>query len=207
MSARAKPSGTVVGITGAPGSGKSETASVFADLGAKVVALDAAGHALLADPRVRQELRQLFGGGIFEPDGGVSREALARRVFDDPEMLSALNLVMHPRMVRRVRDEVVAWRADASPTKPPAFVVDGALLIEMGLDGLCDRVLVVSAPREARLARLASARGWTEAELARRERPQLDEGTRRARADTTVENGAEIDDLRSKATQLWKEWT
>jgi dephospho-CoA kinase len=197
----------VVGITGGPGSGKTTAAEALAARGARVVSLDAVGHAQLEDPCVRDELRQQFGGAIFAPDGSVRRDALGRIAFGDPDALSALNLIMHPRMVRQVRAEVARFGAEEDDGNAACLVIEGALLIEMGLERLCDRVILLVAPAEVRRARLASARAWSDDELARRERVQLDETSRRALADVAIENTAGVDDLRSEMTRLWKEWT
>lgn len=214
------PGGIVIGVTGAPGSGKTAAASAFAELGARMVPLDAIGHELLCDEEVREEIRGTFSSGVFRiMDGEVSRRKLADVVFGDAEELGKLNRILHPRMVERVRSEVERWRGPSPRQRgfgpaggwdasggAGALVVEGALLIEMGLADLCDRVVLVTAPREARLDRLRRARGWDEEELSRREGAQLDEGARRARADAVVENAGGLDMLRQKIVTLWREW-
>jgi dephospho-CoA kinase len=196
----------VVGVTGAPGSGKSAAAACLRRLGAKVLCLDAIGHELLKDAPVREEIRRTFSTGVFRiMDGEVSREKLGALVFSDADELRKLNRILHPPMVERVREDVAAWRED--PHAAPALVVEGALLIEMDVADICDHVVVVRAPRETRLARLARARGWKEDDLARRERAQLDDDARAARAGAVVENGSALGDLDEKLRALWEEWT
>ncbi len=93
----------VVGVTGAPGSGKSAAAASLGRLGARVVALDEIGHELLRDEPVREEIRDTFSTGVFRiMDGEVSREKLGKLVFSDSEELRKLNRILHPRMVERV---------------------------------------------------------------------------------------------------------
>jgi len=199
--------GCVIGVTGAPGSGKTLVGRVFAELGAELVSLDAIGHELLEEDEVREEIRRTFSSGVCRIlDGSISRRKLAELVFADPVELEKLNRIMHPRMVERVKARLAEWRA-APKEAPRALVIEGALLVEMGLAASCDRVVLVTAPREERLARLSRSRGWDEDELARRERSQLEEGARRARADTVVENAADIDEIRHRVKALWEEWT
>jgi dephospho-CoA kinase len=200
--------GCVIGVTGAPGSGKTSIARMFADLGAEVVALDAVGHELLDEDDVREEIRATFTSGVCRIiDGEISREKLAGVVFADAAELEKLNRIMHPRMVDRVKARTARWREGGPNEGTSGLVIDGALLIEMGLVDLCDRVVLVTVPREERLARLSHSRGWDENELARREQPQLDDDARRARADAVVDNIGDIDEIRNRVKTLWEEWT
>ena len=227
--------GPVIGVMGAPGSGKSSAAAVFAELGAKRLALDAIGHELLKREEVAEEVRRTFSSGVFRIlDGEVSRKKLADVVFEDQGELEKLNRILHPMMVERVRSEVEHWRraatsgsAEAPPAQRPgqlaaaarraaeagregadetALVIEGALLVEMGLDELCDHVVLVCAPRETRLERMARSRGWDDAELARRERVQQSEEAARARADAVIENASTLEEMRHSIKALWEEW-
>ncbi len=199
--------GPVIGVTCAPGSGKTSVAEAFVALGAKMVSLDAIGHELLRDGGVREEVRGTFSTGVFRVlDGEVSREKLAGVVFSDPDELEKLNRILHPRMVARVRSELERWRTDPDDETSGAFVIEGALLLEMKLDELCGRVVLVCAPREVRLSRLRRSRDWDELELVRRERAQMDENSRRTRADAVIENASSTDEMRLKVKSLWEGW-
>ncbi|MHC4501748.1 MAG: dephospho-CoA kinase [Planctomycetota bacterium] len=229
--------GLVIGVMGAPGSGKSAAAAVLAELGAKLLELDAIGHELLKHEEVAEEVRRTFSSGVFRIlDGEVSRKKLADVVFEDQRELDKLNRILHPRMVERVRSEIEGWRraatsgsAEASPAEGPGqlpatarraveaggqagdegeavLVIEGALVLEMGLDELCDHVVLVCAPRETRLERVARTRGWDDAELARRERVQQGEDAARARADAVIENASTLEEMRRSIETLWEEW-
>jgi dephospho-CoA kinase len=75
----------------------------------------------------------------------VDRKALGRRVFRDRRELAALEAILHPRMVERIRAELAAAGGPV--------VLNAALLFRMGLDRLCSAVLCVRAPCWVRLAR------------------------------------------------------
>jgi dephospho-CoA kinase len=198
----------VIGVTGAPGSGKTSIGRMFADLGAEIVSLDKIGHELLNEEDVREEIRATFTSGVCRIiDGEISREKLANVVFADRAELEKLNRILHPKMVDRVKARVARWRKGGPKEGASGFVIEGALLIEMDLADLCDRVVLVTVPREERLARLSRSRNWDEAELARRERPQLDDDARRAKADAVVDNVGDIGEIRNRVKTLWEEWT
>ncbi len=60
-------------------------------------------------------------------------------------------------------------------------VLDAAILLEAGWDDLCDRIVFVDTPRPERLRRVAATRGWSEENLASRERSQWPNGEKRRR--------------------------
>ena len=196
----------VIGIIGPPGSGKSAVSRAFQECGAEVLSLDAIGHELLADDGVKRRIRDAFGGGVFAPDGAVSRKDLAARVFPDAAELAKLNAIVHPPLVGEAKRRIASWRAQEGDTAR-GLVVEGALLIEFGLHESCDHVVFVTAPFAVRLERVTSRRGWTEEELERRERAQLSDEERRARSDVVIENVSTLNDMRTTVMGLWKEWT
>ena len=199
-------SAVVIGIIGPPGSGKSAVMGAFEECGAEVLSLDAIGHELLADADVKALIQDAFGDGVFEPDGAVSRTKLGARVFADPAELARLNAIVHPRLVAEAKKRIAAWRERTGEGRR-GLVIEGALLVEFGLDETCDHVVLVAAPFDVRLQRVAEGRGWTREELERRERAQLSDGQRRARSDTVIDNVSTLNDVRTTVMGLWKEWT
>ena len=69
-----------------------------------------------------------------------------------------------------------------------AIIEDSPLLLEKGLDQICDRIVFVNTDRAVRLARLAQSRGWSESEVDRREKMQLSLDSKARRADYVVDN-------------------
>ena len=77
----------------------------------------------------------------------------------------------------------------ARRTDVPAVVLDAALILEKGLDKLCDALVYIEAPLEVRRARAREARGWDPSETARREAVQVSLKIKQDRADYTIDNG------------------
>ncbi len=177
----------VIGLLGAPGSGKSAVAGHFARLGCAVIDADALAHEALNEPEVRHELLQWLGPAALDPAGRVERKAVGARVFDDPDALKRLESIIHPRVHAR-RAARRAALADDPAVK--AIVEDTPLLLEAGLDRECDVLVYVDAPRAVRLARLREHRGWDAQELDRREKKQASLDTKRSRADHVIDNSA-----------------
>ncbi len=176
----------VIGLLGGVGAGKSLVAAQLAQLGCEVVDADRIGHALLDEPRIRQAVRERFGDEVFDPSGRVDRQRLGRRVFDSPGDLQALETILQPDLTERVRRAVL----DARGGTAAAVVLDAPLILEKGLDALCDVMVYVRAPVEVRQDRVRRARGWDPSEVVRREASQVSLKTKQDRADYIVDNSA-----------------
>jgi dephospho-CoA kinase len=184
----------IVGILGAIGSGKSATAAAFEALGATRIDADRLAHDALRDPGIAKRVVERFGSAVLDEEGGISRPAVARRVFapDGTKDLEALEAIVHPHVRERIEGAV----AEARRTGRGILVIDAPLLAETELLGLCDVLVFVDASRKHRTERVRASRSWDEEELLRREVRQMPEAEKRALADFVIENDGELDHLR-----------
>nr|AGC72120.1 dephospho-CoA kinase [uncultured bacterium A1Q1_fos_160] len=186
-----------VGLTGGIGSGKSTVAQMFADLGASVVDADAIAREVVArGTEGLAELVEQFGAQILTDDGDLDRAALAAVVFSDPLARERLNAVTHPRIARRTAELIAAIPQDA------VLVHDVPLLVELGMQGAYDVVVVVDAPDDVRIRRLVQ-RGLDEDDARARIAAQASRDERLAVADVVIENAGDLDDLRRQVTAAW----
>ncbi|MCU0283180.1 MAG: dephospho-CoA kinase [Candidatus Nanopelagicales bacterium] len=189
-----------VGLTGGIGSGKSTVAGMLADRGAVVVDADAIARALVEPGQpALAEIVARFGPGVLRADGTLDRAGLAALVFPDPEALAALDAIMHPRIAARSA-ELLA-RAEAAGA--PVVVYDMPLLVEQGLAGGFDVVLVVLAAPDVRLRRLAD-RGIPAADATERMARQASDEQRRAAADLVIENDGDLAALAEQVQRAWE---
>lgn len=190
----------IIGIAGGIGSGKSLIARLFGELGGAVLDADAQARAVFDDPAIRQTLRQWWGEGVLHPDGAVHRAAVARKVFSDPQQRRRLEQLIHPLVGAARQREMKKLAIDPLCL---AFIWDTPLLFEVGLNGECDAVVFVDAPRDIRLKRVAAGRGWDEAELIRRENLQLPLYKKREISDYVIENAADVGTARSQVRDVF----
>lgn len=187
-----------IGVTGLMASGKSTVARRFEERGATRIDADAIGWGVLRRPEVQEALALAFGRGILGPDGTVDRAALGRIVFRNPEALERLNAIVQPELLARVRQEL--------RTAPGAvLVLDAALITAWRLEPELDGVVEVAAPEEARVARLAAARGFRAEEARERVRGQRLPPVRGARRYWKIENTGDVAALRVQADAVWSE--
>lgn len=187
-----------VGLTGGIASGKSEVSRRLAELGAVLIDADLlAREAVEPGSEGLAEVVRAFGPGILQDDGALDRAALGALVFADPERRDQLNAIVHPR-VRARAAELMAAASDEA-----VVVQDIPLLVETGQAGSFDVVVVVDAPDEVRIRRLAERNGMTPEDAAARMAAQATREERLAAADHVIENSGSLDELRAAVDRLW----
>jgi dephospho-CoA kinase len=191
----------VIGIVGGVASGKSTVAAQFARLGAVVLDADSAAHRVLEMPDVKEALRARWGDSIFDDKGRIDRAAVAARVFGEGDADAErqfLESLVHPRVRRDLETqmEVLAQKGVS------AVVLDVPLLVEAGWQALCDEIIFVEAPPQARAER-AEARGWTLEELNRRESAQASLEEKRRAAGHVIHNAGGLAELRRQVEGVW----
>ena len=187
----------VIGITGGIASGKTSVASMLAGLGATVYDADADCHRLLEREDIAARVADALGPGVMA-DGALDRRAIADLVFRDRGALSRLEGILHAEVGANAR-RLVEGMGDGD-----VLAIDAPLLIEAGLDGLCDVILHVDAPPGERRLRMAG-RGCDGAEMARREARQVPVDRKRDRADARIDNSGDRTGTRAQVERFWRE--
>ncbi|HEV7209268.1 MAG TPA: dephospho-CoA kinase [Mycobacteriales bacterium] len=185
-----------VGLTGGIGSGKSTVARLLADRGAYVVDADVVAREVVAPgtPGLAQVAAAF--AGVLRPDGSLDRAALSGLVFGDTAARRRLEAITHPLIAAATAQRLRQVPADG------IFVHDLALLVELGLAGNYDFVLVVQAPLHLRLRRLAE-RGLDQDQARQRIAAQATDEQRAAVADLVIDNGADLAHLRAAVERAW----
>ena len=149
----------VIGITGGVGAGKSAILNYLKEKhGAKVVEADKVGH-LLMEPggACYYSIVEKFGSSILNGDQTINRGKLGKIVFADPQLLDALNKIIHPKVKSYIVSEIAKERAYH---RTNLFVVEAALLIEDHYDVICDELWYIHTDEQVRAERLKESRGY-----------------------------------------------
>jgi len=191
----------VIGLTGGIGSGKSTVSGFLAELGAVIIDADKVGHEVLStSSQVRREVLATFGWQIIAPSGEVNRKKLAEIVFKDPESLSKLNQIMHPRMYDTVKAQLEEYRKQGAGV----VVLEAPLLIEANWTSLVDEVWVTVASESTVLRRLKEKFGLSEPESLARIGSQLPSEERTKHADVIIDTDCALGELKVKVKELWQ---
>lgn len=191
----------VIGVTGSVGTGKSTVAKMFEELGAVVLDADVLAREAMEPKRLAwRRIVKIFGERVLNDDQTVDRRALARVVFSDAQARKRLEEVIHPQVLRRIKQQLHRLKHKRQVT---AAVLDIPLLVEVGAKGLVDVLVVVVAPAEVQRTRLTSKYGWTEEEVAQRIEAQLDLSAKVALADEVVDNSDGLEETRKQVRRIW----
>jgi dephospho-CoA kinase len=212
-----------VGLTGGLGSGKSTVAGYLRELGAQVVEADALGRTLMEPgQQVYDEIVRAFGPEVVANDGRLNRARLAELGFQGGR-LNELNAIVHPAVIAAQRQ----WMNAVFARDPAAVaVIESALIFEVERDARArgekeslladwrrriERIVVVTAPDELKIARYAArisqspaARAAAEADARLRLSHQIPDSEKAARADYVLDNTGDEAALRTQVEVVWQ---
>ena len=215
-----------VGLTGGLGSGKSTVADYLRELGAEVIEADELGRTLMEPgQQVYSEIVRAFGPEVVGEGGGLNRARLAELAFRGGR-LNELNAIVHPAVIAAQR----LWMDSVFARNPAAVaVIESALIFEVERDARArgesetvladwrrriDRVIVVTAPDELKIARYAArvstsepAHAAAEADARVRLAHQIPDAEKAARADYVLENTGDLGSLHAQVAALWPRLT
>lgn len=188
-----------VALTGGIASGKSTVAGLLADHGALVIDSDVLAREVVAPgtPGLAAIVER-FGPGVLAVDGSLDRARLGEIVFGDEQARADLNAITHP-LVRSRRAELMA----AAP-RGSIVVSVIPLLVETGLAGSFDAVVVVDLPSELQVARLQARNGFDLAAAQARVLAQASRADRLAAATWVIDNSGSQEQLRIQVDALWE---
>jgi len=171
----------VIGCTGGIGSGKTYVVNAFRGLGIPGYDCDSRAKELYdEDAGLLAEVAEIAGEDVIV-DGRLDRKRLAGRIFSDRDMLARLESAVHPAVIR----DFYRW-LDEQNTKLVIF--ESAILLDKPyLRDIADYVLLVTAPRELRIARVMARDGLTRKAVETRMANQMSEERRRNMADYILE--------------------
>lgn len=177
----------VIGIFGKIGTGKSLVAEIFSrKYGFSHINVDKIGHCVLAEKK--KKIVSVFGSKILDKEGNIDRKILGDIVFLDPEKNFLLTSIVHPIMKKKVERIV-------KDSKENRFVIDAALLFEIGLDEFSDFLIKVEAPEKLIFERVRATKGWNDKKIKMVLKRQAYIDLLGRRADFIIFNNAGVDKI------------
>ena len=149
----------IIGVTGPSGAGKGAVSEYMRNAhGFKVIDADLVYHDIISAPsECVRELVDNFGRDILNEDGGINRKALSKLVFGEAnkDKLLLLNKITHKYVMVEIEKRIELYRSEGAGVT----VIDAPLLIEAGVDKMCERVIAVIADKLIRAERIARRDG------------------------------------------------
>lgn len=191
----------IVGLTGGVATGKSLVAGEFERLGASVIDADVVAREVTEKGEAAYDgIVKEFGPSFLLPDGSLDRRKLGSVVFSDPRRLAVLNRLTHPEILRRIRGSVEELKKKKGN---PIIVINAALLIEAGLHGEMDRIVVVHAGVDKQIERVIRRDSISREEARDRISSQMALSEKMAMADYLIDNNGSIREALKKAGEIF----
>jgi len=189
----------VVGLTGNYGAGKSTVARMFRGLGAMTIDTDEIVRRLLEETEVIQEIREAFGEEALA-GGSVDKKWLAEWVFRDAHARVTLEDILHPRVFRKMQEELSAISCEGACIA----IVEATVIFERGHQGRFDKIVTVYAPEEITFERLKE-KGIAEADARQRLVSQLPAEIKMRGSDFVIDNSKGIESTREQVRTIYQE--
>ena len=193
----------VIGITGGVGSGKSLVTEILKEqYGALILNTD-----LIAKKQMEiggesySKVVDYFGKEILCRDGSIDRNKLAGIVFVDEEKLKKLNQITHPTVIEAVQKEIDQKRNEGIV---PYIVIETALMIEAGLDYICNEVWYIYSSEQDRRVRLKANRNYSDEKIDSIFQSQSKDAEFRSRYRNVIENCGDINQISEQVEALIK---
>ena len=181
----------IIGILGGIGSGKSTVAAEFAKLGCGVIDADEIAHKLLEKKEVKEKIITLFGP-VLDSAGKIDHKKLADIVFADADKLASLTGMLHPLVLTRTEQLINRYNQE---NQVKAIVLDMPLLMEVGWEKRCDKLIFVDCERSLRVHRMKKMGLLDENKFKIRENFQISLDNKVAIAENTINNNSGLSTL------------
>ncbi len=192
----------LVGITGSFGSGKTTVAGIFRSYGAEIIDADRIAHSCIADgTQAYKRICKAFGKDILKKNRTIDRVKLAGIVFAHKGLLKKLNKIIHPEVIRVIRNKIKKSRAKI-------IVLDAPLLLEAGLRRMVDKLIVVKIKRAEQLERIQRKFSFSREDILKRIKHQMPLQLKVRLADFVIDNSGTIEETKKQIEEirrlLWK---
>jgi dephospho-CoA kinase len=191
-----------IGITGGFGSGKSTAAAYYGKKQYPVIYADPLAKKLMVkDKAICKKLTDLLGTKAYLPDTSLNKEYVAQIIFSEPEKKREVERIVHPAVLDSIEKSFSKLLKKHPPTL--AFV-EAALIFESHMEDMLDFVVVVTAPVEDRIRRIAKRDKTDEDEIRKRIAAQRSDEYLISRADFVIQNNGDIRRLHQRCAFLEK---
>lgn len=191
----------IIGITGGIGSGKSTISNHLIALGYEIIDADKISKDILSyNKDCIDEIRNTFGESLVNNRGMIRRKELSVIVFSDKTQLEKLNKITHKHIIKSIKNRVDELKSQ----KNKKVFIDAPLLIETGLNEMCNEVWLVVAKESARIKRASLNYGISEDDVRKRADTQLNDAEKMKYADIIIWNNKSIEEMYKQVDNLLK---
>ena len=186
----------IIGLTGGIGSGKSAAGNIFRRHGIKVIDADQASREVFEkDPIAKSDAIDLLGEDIVQSDGSLSREKIRDLVFNDYDLKSNLEKIVHPAVRKVISNEI-------KKSKSIYTIIEVPLIFETDSATNYQRILVIDCKPEISINRAATRDNVSDTEIKKIMLSQCSRNERLSIANDVITNNDSLQDLERKISKI-----
>ena len=194
----------IVGLTGGIVGGKSTVASMFKDLGAKIIDADKLGHSVILPHKPAwKKIVNLFGKDILRNDLTIDREKLGKIVFTNQALLKKLNEITHPEIIEMIKKEIDLVK-NTNHNQGKILIIDAALIYEAKIGRLMDKIIVVYINEDEQIKRLINRNNLSKRDALQRIKSQMPMKEKAEMADYVIDNSSSLDETKKQVEKIWR---
>jgi len=185
-----------IGLTGGIGCGKTTVANLFSAREIPVIDADITARQLVTPGKPALDLIvKQFGPGLLTEAGELNRSKLRNIIFKSDTKRKQLETILHPLIVEAMGQE-------QKRLIDPYCIFCIPLLLETGLEGFVDHILVVDCSVEIQIQRVAERDKLECQEIQRIIKSQISRDERLKSADDIITNNNKVDLLERQVERL-----
>ena len=186
----------IIGLTGGIGSGKSAAGNIFRRHGINVIDADQASREVFEkDPVAKSDAIDLLGEDIVQSDGSLSREKIRDLVFNDYDLKSNLEKIVHPAVRKVISNEI-------QKSKSIYTIIEVPLIFETDSATNYQRILVIDCKPEISINRAATRDNVSDTEIKKIMLSQCSRNERLSIANDVITNNDSLQDLERKISKI-----
>lgn len=203
----------IIVLTGGIGSGKSEAAKIFEQLGITVVDADAISHALTGKGGAAiSAIRQALGDEAIDAQGAMERAYIRKAAFSNPQTRKTLESILHPMIAAHASQALLQASGPYAVYAAPlwmeihqpkgACAEDSASQPGPSLGMKPDAIVAVDCDDETRIERVAKRSGLPREQILAIMASQVSRKDRLAAADVVLDNSQSLEQLAQQVQAL-----
>ena len=193
---------TVVALTGGIGSGKSEAAKIFVELGVPVTDVDVISHQLTAahQPLIA-DIKANFGDAYITSEGALNRAAMRTLIFSDDNARAKLNALMHPAIY-----DATLLQLKQNNHAPYQILAIPLLFESPRYAPHINRILLIDCDEATQIARVKQRSNLSESEILQIIKAQAPRQKMLSLADDIIKNDKNVTKLQENIEQIHQKY-
>ena len=139
----------------------------------------------------------IFAAGFFASLDIINKKYIADNIFSDPKKLKKINSILHPRVRKRIE-----FLSQEYFKESDIVFVEAALIFESKIENMYDYVVLITADKELRMTRSTTTKKISKEDFIKREKNQMNEESKKKKADFIFTNDGTVSELKLKAILL-----